>query len=78
MKEITSYQVRLTNRMIDAMPDGDIQLIDILTAGTMFVANAITQTKDCSLTFEKAFQLVSKAVIDIISDNKKGGSDEND
>ncbi len=75
MKNITPEQILLTNRMIEAMPDKDIPLLDVVTAGTMFLANAITQAKDSSLDFDRAFQLVSNAVTDIIANNKKGASE---
>ena len=73
MKIVTADQIELANKMINSMPD-TCRLIDVLTAGSLYLANAVIQAPKCKLNFERAFSIISKTIADLVSEhNEEGG-----
>ena len=66
MITVTEHQKQLGNLMISAMPD-NTKLLDVLAAGSLFLANAITQSPKCIVGFDEACEIISIVTAKLIN-----------
>ena len=66
MTTVTEQQRQLGDLMISAMPD-KVKLLDVVTAGALFLANAIMQSPKCTVDFEEAFLIIATATAKLIN-----------
>lgn len=71
MKTVTENQKKLADNMIESMPDTCL-LADVLTAGALFLTNAIIQSPKCDLSFEEVFEIVSLTTSRLVTINEGG------
>ena len=64
--EVTETQRQITNRMIESLPE-ETKLMDALTAGTLFLANALSQCRPDEDIFQPAFETIGAVVSTIIT-----------
>lgn len=65
MTTVTEYQRQLAQSMIDVLPD-EVKLLDVLTAGALFLSNATTQSPYCTVNFDQAFSLIATVTGNLI------------
>lgn len=66
MTTVTEYQRQLAQSMIDVLPD-KVSLIDVLTAGSIFLSNATIQSPYCTVSFEEAFHHIATVTKNLIN-----------
>lgn len=66
MMTVTENQRQLAQSMIDVLPD-KVSLIDVLTAGSIFLSNATIQSPYCTVSFKEAFHHIATVTNNLIN-----------